>query len=253
MREEDSFQGGDGYLPLFTLPPARATVRGLLAFSLEGADDETDDLIYDQPDFASEFFATIQQAFSELIADPDYAALLSLYGTRTLPKTGSRPEQRQSADVGQVREFKDVSQLRAIPNNSILQGLAALANLTFGVGRAAGKNPALFDTLYEGSPRFRRALDMVAQAALLSDVQATRAYAATVNPSLWLDRRAVQPDDAKVLGALTRLAQKAGLTEALSRALRRLRAERDLPTGPAAKRTSRAGAACACCTPCGSA
>jgi phosphoenolpyruvate carboxylase len=229
VREEDSFQGGDGYLPLFTLPAARATVRGLLVFSLEGMDGETDDPIYDHPDFASEFFATIQQAFSDLIADPDYAALLSLYGTRTLPKTGSRPEQRQSADAGQVREFKEVSQLRAIPNNSILQGLAALANLIFGVGRAAAKNPALFEILHEGSPRFRRALDMVTQAALLSDLQATRGYAATVNPSLWLDRRAVQPDDAKVLGALTRLAQKAGLTEALSRALRRLRAERDLP------------------------
>jgi phosphoenolpyruvate carboxylase len=229
VREEDSFQGGDGYLPLFTLPAARATVRGLLGFSLEGMDGETDDPIYDQPDFASEFFATVQQAFSDLIADPDYAALLSLYGTRALPKTGSRPEQRQSEDAGRVREFKDVSQLRAIPNNSILQGLAALVNLTFGVGRAAGKNPALFEALYEGSPRFRRAMSMAAQAALLSDLQATRAYAATVNPTLWLDRRTAQPDDAKVLGALTRLAQKAGLTEGLSRALRRLRAERALP------------------------
>jgi phosphoenolpyruvate carboxylase len=239
VREEDSFQGGDGYLPLFTLPAARATVRGLLAFSLEGMEQEMDDPIYDQPDFASEFFAGVQQAFSELIADPDYAALLSLFGTRTLAKTGSRPDQRQSQATSQVREFRDVSQLRAIPNNSILQGLAALANLTFGAGRSAAKNPALFDTLYETSPRFRRALQMAAQAASLSDMQATRAYAAVVNPSLWLDRRAVQPNDGKVLGALTRLSQKAGLTEALSRILRRLRAERPLPAVLAPAETPR--------------
>jgi phosphoenolpyruvate carboxylase len=239
VREEDSFQGGDGYLPLFTRPAARATVRGLLAFALEGMDGEADDPVYDQPDFASEFFATIQQAFSSLIADPDYVALLSLYGTRTLAKTGSRPEQRQSQDASQVAEFKEVSQLRAIPNNAILQGLAALANLTFGVGRAAAKNPALFKTLYETSPRFRRALDMAAQAAALSDIQATRAYAATVNPSLWLDRQAVEFGDGKVLGALTRLSQRAGLTESLSRALRRLRAERPLQPALSSAETPR--------------
>jgi phosphoenolpyruvate carboxylase len=229
VREEDSFQGGDGYLPFFTLPAARATVRGLLAFAFAEI-AETDDPIYVRPDYASDFFATVQQGFGALAQDRDYATLLSLFGIRVLNKTGSRPEQRQSEGSATVRTFAHVSELRAIPNNAILQGLGDLANTTFGVARAAAKDPETFAAMMQGSARFRRALELARTAALLGDLPATRAYAATVNPSLWLDRRAGAPvAEAPLLETLTSLAERAGLTGGLSRTLRKLRAEPAFP------------------------
>ena len=229
VREEDSFQGGDGYLPFFTAPAARATVRGLLAFAFTEI-GETDDPIYTRPGYASDFFATVQQGFGTLAQDRDYATLLSLFGIRILNRTGSRPEQRQSEGSAQVRTFAHVSELRAIPNNGILQGLGDLANTTFGVARAAAKDPETFAAMMDRSPRFRRAMQMARTAASLGDLPAARAYAATVNPSLWLDRAAVAPAaESPLLETLTPLAERAGLTGDLSRTLRRLRAEPAFP------------------------
>jgi phosphoenolpyruvate carboxylase len=220
VREEDSFQGGDGYLPFFTRPAARATLRGLLQFAYEPP-GETNDPIYDRADFASDFFASIQQSFKTLAKDQDYAALLSLFGTRILNRTGSRPDQRQSEGRTQVRTFKSVSELRAIPNNAILQGLGDLTNTTFGVARAAEKDPPTFTEMTTRSARFSQALKMASVAAGVSDLAAMRAYAATVNPSLWLDRRAGAPTwEQPLLASLTQLAERAGLTSALSRTLR---------------------------------
>jgi len=229
VREEDSFQGGDGYLPFFTPPAARATLRGVLKFAYE-TPDETHDPIYDRADFASDFFASIQQSFKGLAKDRDYPALLSLFGTRILNRTGSRPDQRQSEGRTQVRTFKSVSELRAIPNNAILQGLGDLTNTTFGVARAAEKDPQTFTEMATHSARFSQALEMASVAASVSDLPAMRAYAATVNPSLWLDRRAGAPtSEAPLLSSLTQLAERAGLTSSLSRTLRSIRSDSSFP------------------------
>jgi phosphoenolpyruvate carboxylase len=229
VREEDSFQGGEGYLPFFTPAAARVTLRGLLDFAL-GEIDDAPDAIYERGDFTGDFFATIQQSFDTLAGDRDYATLLSLFGTRVLNKTGSRPEQRQSEGSAQVRTFAHVSELRAIPNNGILQGMGDLANTTFGVARAAAKDPHTFAEMMQRSPRFRQALQMAQTAASVGDLPAMRAYAATVNPSLWLDRRAGAPaSELPMLESLTLLAERAGLTSNLSRTLRRIRAEPAFP------------------------
>jgi phosphoenolpyruvate carboxylase len=229
VREEDSFQGGDGYLPFFTPPAARATLRGLLQFAY-AAPDEAPDPIYDRADFASDFFASIQQSFVALAKDPDYPALLSLFGTRILNRTGSRPDQRQSETRTQVRTFKSVSELRAIPNNAILQGLGDLTNTTFGVASAAEKDPPTFAEMATHSARFGQALEMASVAASVGDLAAMRAYAATVNPSLWLDRRAgASVAETPLLASLTDLAERAALTSPLSRTLRRIRSDPDFP------------------------
>jgi len=239
VREEDSFQGGEGYLPLFTPAAARATIAGLLEFGLTESPEAVDDPIYDAPDFAAEFFATVQQAFTRLAGEPDYAALLGLFGTRLLPKTGSRPDQRQSGETGSVAIFTHVSELRAIPNNGILQGLGHLVNLTFGLKRAASKDPHTYATMCAGSPRFQRALGMAGAAAALSDLQATRAYAATVNPSLWLDQVKVGFADEEALRRLSRLSERAALTARLSTVLRHMRAEPALDAPEASERRLR--------------
>ncbi len=237
--EEDSFQGGEGYLPLFTLPAARASVCGMLAFALTPNPEAENDPIYADPDFAAEFFATVQQAFSSLANEADYAALLSLFGTRLLNKTGSRPDQRQSGETGVVRTFTHVSELRAIPNNAILQGLGNLANTTYGVARAAAKDPQTYAMMRQASPRFQRALAMADDAAALSDLQATRAYAASVNPSLWLDQVGRGTAGDEVLRRLTWLSEKAAITGKLSDVLRHMRAEPPLPSPEDSKRRER--------------
>lgn len=238
VREEDSFQGGEGYLPLFTPAAALATITGLMEFGI-APPDEGRDPIYDTPDFAAEFFATVQQAFTRLAGEPNYAALLSLFGTRLLPKSGSRPDQRQSSETGAVRTFAHVSELRAIPNNAILQGLGNLANTTFGLARAAAKDPDRYADMRAKSPRFERALRMVDAAAAFSDLQATRAYAATVNPSLWLDQMLAGSGDAVLLRRLSKLSEDIAITARMSGVLRHMRAEPALPPGPASERRTR--------------
>jgi phosphoenolpyruvate carboxylase len=241
VREEDSFQGGEGYLPLFTPPAALACVAAALTFGLEPG-QEVEDPIYDAPDFAAEFFATVQQSFSQLARQGEYAALLGLFGTRLLARTGSRPDQRQSGESAAAHTFTSVSELRAIPNNGILQGLFFLANTTFGVARAAAKDPETFKELRRASPRFSRALELAETAAALSDLQATRAYAATVNPSVWLDQVLAEPPEegglpVELLRKITHAAERAGLTGRLSNVLRQMRLEPAMPPPrPSARR-----------------
>ncbi len=220
IKEEDAFQGGEGYLPLLTPAAALATVTAALQ-SVFADDAEADgDPIYDDPDFASEFFATVQQDFTSLAADPDYAALVGMFTTHLLPRTGSRPVQRQTGDAG-VRKLKSVAELRAIPNNAVLQQLGYLANTLFGVGHAAVKTPQTFAFMRRASPRFRRALALVEHAWRASDLKVTAAYAATLNPGLWLDRaeHAASPDSDLRVEAV---AERSGLADPLARLLRRL-------------------------------
>lgn len=227
VKQEDSFQGGDGYLPFFTPTAARASFARILEFALQDDPEAEGDPIYDAPDFASEFFATVQQAFAGLVDDPDYAALVGLYGSNLLPKTGSRPNLRQDELGGAPPVMGHVSELRAIPNNAILQGMGDLANVLFGVGRAAVKDAETFHSMLERSPRFRRALRLVKAALQASDLDATAAYAATVDPGLWLTQaeRAGNGVRRRSAGELSELCETMVLQGRLDRVTRKL--ERD--------------------------
>lgn len=224
VREEDAFQGGEGYLPLLTYPAALASVTAALQSVLVPDPEAVGDPIYDDPDFAAEFFATVEQGFTSVVADPDYAALIGLFGTHLLPKTGSRPVQRQAGDAGAVRTLGSVSELRAIPNNALLQQLGYLVNTLFGVGQAAAKGRVAFGAMDRASPRFHRALEMVRAAARASDLQVMRAYAAAVDPGAWLDRASTD-DLSDVDRQVAQVAERTQLSERLGRFLRRLQSE----------------------------
>ncbi len=236
VKEEDAFQGGEGYLPLMTAPAALATLTAALESVLVDDPEAAADPIYDGPDFASEFFATLEQDFASLVADPDYAALVGVFATHLLPKTGSRPVQRQAGDGGRLRRLASVSELRAIPNNGVLQQLGYLANSLYGLGRAAGKDLETFTRMRQTSPRFRRALALADVAAQASDLSVLEAYAASVDPSLWLARAAVADAPEGDL-AVAEIAERTELTEPLARVRRRLRAE-DVRIRAAGVRTS---------------
>jgi phosphoenolpyruvate carboxylase len=227
VKEEVSFQGGDGFLPFMGFASALAVMRGVLETMLLPDPEAADDPIYRENDYAVEFFATIQQLFESLVEDPNYAVLVSAYGANLVPRTGSRPTKRQHDGSARAMEVTHVSQIRAIPNNAILQQLGLLANTLYGVGRARAKDPELFNDLTRRSPRFRRAMVMVETALGFSDLDVLRAHIDTLNPGMWLSRSAVtrRPIRAMELRGVSSALERLDLQPALIKLYRRLQAD----------------------------
>ena len=227
VKEEVSFQGGEGYLPFMTPAAATATMRQILGFAFDVSDETRNDPIYAAPDYAAEFFATIQQDFASLVDDPDYAALLSLFGANLLFRTGSRPLAREAEDWGRPSKIEHPSQLRAISNNAILQQLGFMATTLNGVGRAVSKDPEMFHAMRARSARFRRALQMVAAAVDRTDLEVLCAYVSTLNPAMWLNGagRSKRPARSRALRELARLTGKLDGYDRLARLTRRLQAD----------------------------
>jgi phosphoenolpyruvate carboxylase len=226
LREETSFQGGDGYLLFGTPRLAAATVARIAehAFGDEGA---MPDPIYAEADFGADFFATIRREIADLVEDPGYAALLGAFGPGLLDRTGSRPAARQSDGIGGPARISHPSQLRAIPNNAILHQLGWLANTLHGLGAAAAANPDAFADLRARSPRFARAVAMASHAALASDLGVLRAGVDTLDPGPWLDRAGAtaRPGRREELMAVAEALEKLDLSAAVRRMYRRLQAD----------------------------
>jgi phosphoenolpyruvate carboxylase len=186
-REESAFQGGDGYLFFATPELALATVARI-AEHVFPAGVPPADPIYEEADFAADFFGTARASMQELVEDPGYAALLGAFGPALLDPTGSRPAARQMDGMGGPATIRHPRELRAIPNNAILQQLGWMANTLQGLGTGAARNPPAFAELCEASPRFRLALDLAGHALAQSDLEVLRAITATLDPGTWLDR-----------------------------------------------------------------
>ncbi len=202
-REEAAFQGGDGYLLFGTRALAEAVV-GTIAEHAFGIVRQARDPIYDEPDFSADFFAAIGLGMTELVEDPGYAGLLGAFGPALIDRTGSRPQARQGDGAGGSARIRHPRELRAIPNNAILQQLGWCANTLQGLGLAAARHPETFEAFLHKSPRFRRALDFAAHALAHSDRGVLRAIVLTLDPGVWLDRAAHEPDPAR-RNALIRL------------------------------------------------
>lgn len=183
---ETSFQGSDGYL-LFGTPQLAGATVGRIAEAVFEAPQAGDDPIYDEPDFASEFFQTVREEMNALVDDPGYAALIGTFGPSLLDKTGSRPAARQTEGAGPAR-IRHPRELRAIPNNAILQQLGWMANSLHGVGHAAARAPDIFSAMREQSDRFDRAYRLAAHAMGHSDLDVLRAYLDSLDPGSWFDR-----------------------------------------------------------------
>jgi phosphoenolpyruvate carboxylase len=186
-REESAFQGGDGYLLFGTAPLAQSVILRIAEFALSKT-DEGDDPIYADPDFAADFFATIRSSMEGLVEDRGYAAMLGTFGPALIDRTGSRPAARQSDSSGGPAIISHPRELRAIPNNAILQQLGWCANTLQGLGLAASRNPDAVSELRRTSPRFRRAMDFASHALRHSHLDVLRAVVETLDPGTWLDR-----------------------------------------------------------------
>ncbi len=187
LRHESSFQGGDGYL-LFGTPELAFASVARIAEHVFAQAPAASDPIYGEPDYTAEFFAAIRDEMTQLVEDPGYASLLGTFGPNLLDQTGSRPPAREIEGREGPPTITHPRQLRAIPNNAILQQLGWLANSLHGLGRAVAHAPELFAQLRLRSERFRRALELAEGAAAMSDLDVLRAYIDTLDPESWLDR-----------------------------------------------------------------
>ena len=143
------------------------------------------DPFYESPDFGIEFVNTIKNFNTEIMDDPNYAALLNIFGSNLTHSTGSRSVKRHVDNSVKTLVYHP-SQTRAIPQNSILQQLGMLANSLGGIGSYLKKDPKKFIKYYNKSERFRRIMDIVQHAFAFSDIEVLKAYIDCFDPGMWL-------------------------------------------------------------------
>ncbi|HEY4042284.1 MAG TPA: phosphoenolpyruvate carboxylase [Rhodopila sp.] len=227
VREEAAFQGGDGYLLFGTPELALATITRIAEQTYHPAAGPIEDPVYADPDFATDFFATIRSNMEGLVEDAGYAALLGAFGPSLLDRTGSRPAARQTDGMGGAARIKHPSELRAIPNNAILQQIGWCANTLQGIGAAAARHPETFTDLRQNSRRFKRAMDLASHALAHSDIEVLRAVIATLDPGTWLDRAAHtrRPGRREALVAVARALERLDIWAAAQSMFRRISAD----------------------------
>ena len=224
-RDEAAFQGGDGYLLFGTPELALATVGRIARHAFASVPKSTDP-VYGDPDFAADFFTAIGLSMQGLVEDPGYASLLGAFGPALLDPSGSRPSNRQS-DSGGPAVIRHPRELRAIPNNAILQQLGWCANTLQGVGTAAARAPEQFADMMEQSPRFRRAMQFAEHALRHSDLDVLRAVVAMIDPGSWLDRaaHAHRPGRARALVEVARALEQLDLWAPAQAMFRRIQSD----------------------------
>ena len=183
--QEMSFQGGDGYQYFMNHDLSFAAISRIFEFCFDTDFKKDNDSLYNSPDFGIEFVNTIKNFNTDIMDDPNYAALLSVFGSNLNHSTGSRSVKRQFDSSVKTLVYHP-SQTRAIPQNSILQQLGMLANTLGGIGTFIRKDPKIFNEYFKSSERFRRIMDMVQYAFAFSDIEVLKAYIDCYDPGMWL-------------------------------------------------------------------
>ena len=202
VKQELSFQGGDGYVYFATPELAFATVCRLLEHALESPDNacdvteimRKDDWFYEDTDYSLEFFITVKNYNERMMEDPSYAAVLNAFGTNLLYATGSRKSKRQY-DTKTSIDTAHPSQIRAIPHNGILQQMGFLANSVCGVGKAMTLDRDRFAEVFAHSERLRDVMALSAYAYELSSLDSFAAYLDLFDPVSWLHIGMVETDE----------------------------------------------------------
>ncbi|MDH5799075.1 MAG: phosphoenolpyruvate carboxylase, partial [Paracoccaceae bacterium] len=197
VKQEVSFQGGDGYVYFANPQLAFATVCRLLKHAFNNkASDETDQFYRDN-DHSLDFFISIKGFNERLMDNPDYSTMLDLFGTNLIYPTGSRKVKRQHEGGGQI-DLGHPSQVRAIPHNATLQQLGYLSNSISGLGKAIAKDEDRFISIYRQSDRMRRFISMAAYARHLSNLDALHGYISLLDPIIWIRRSTVETNPERV-------------------------------------------------------
>ncbi len=185
-KHEVSFQGGDGYLWFLGVDSAYATLTDFLDTRLawkRGPDDP----FYARSNWSLDFFLTLKEYQDHLLEHPGYVKLLDSFGPRFLYATGSRAARRQGIGV-KIDRLTSVNQVRAIPNNAMLQQLGYMANTVSGFGAGIELAPEIFKQLEKSSNRLKMLTSLVTAAAKSSDIHVLAGYAQVLDPEFWLQR-----------------------------------------------------------------
>ena len=224
VKEEASFQGGDGYLYFIAPDIALASVTRILEYMLAPPDAaiEDDPAYRAEEDYIKEIFITVRRFNERVMDDPAYATLLDTFGGNLLFVSGSRPVRRVQDGLEQRVNLTHPTQLRAIPHNGILQQLAFLANTVGGMGEAISRDPERFQRMVKASPRLRRLLGMVEWAMAFTDLEALKCYIDLYDPGQWLSRayQAKDADQASDLRAVAELLEHEGVYDRLAKIFR---------------------------------
>jgi phosphoenolpyruvate carboxylase len=186
VKQETSYQGGDGWLYFMTPAASLAAVARMVEFALEMPEEKSVDPFYADYNYVTEFFIAVRQFNERVMSDRNYATLLDSFGPSLLYPAGSRAMRRETEGTAQRPDLVHPTQMRAIPHNSILQQLGLMANTLGGVGQAIRKDPEHFQRLYRESPRFRNLMAMVRWALAFSHPDLLKGYIDLLDPGLWL-------------------------------------------------------------------
>ncbi|MDH5771677.1 MAG: phosphoenolpyruvate carboxylase [Rhodospirillaceae bacterium] len=195
VKQEVSFQGGDGYVYFACPEIALATVCRLIEHALQDKEPAPDEF-YTDTDFSLDFFMSVKGFNERLLENPNYAALLDLFGTNLLYSTGSRKVKRQHEGGSRV-DLAHPRQVRAIPHNAILQQLGYFSNSISGLGKAIARDFDRFEEVYQSSDRLSRFVNMAAYARHLSNLDALHGYISLFDPAIWLRRSRIEKDQSR--------------------------------------------------------
>ena len=224
--KEMSFQGGDGYQYFMNHDLSFAAISRIFEFCFDDSYKNDSDNLYISSDFGIEFVNTIKNFNTDIMDDPNYAALLSVFGSNLNHSTGSRSVKRHFDSSVKTLAYHP-SQTRAIPQNSILQQLGMLANTLGGVGTFIRKDPKVFNDVYRKSERFRRIMDMVEYAFAFSDIEVLKAYIDCYDPGMWLSwsTRTVDSERSENMKEVAKLLEKFDVHWRLNKVYRKLHQE----------------------------
>jgi phosphoenolpyruvate carboxylase len=140
--------------------------------------------------------------------------------------------QRQSSGGRAGKGIEHIGEMRAIPNNAIVQQLAYLVNSFAGLGQAMSQAPETFLAVLDESERLERIVSLALAARDRSDVTMFEAYVQLMNANYWLDRtsQSLDRDGNRVLRRLSVVLEDTfdyNLIAGFARRLRRDAAEID--------------------------
>ena len=224
--QEISFQGGDGYQYFMNHDLALASIARIVEFCFGRDNLIVNDPFYESPDFGIEFVNTIKNFNTDIMDDPNYAALLNVFGSNLTHSTGSRSVKRHVDNSIKTLVYHP-SQTRAIPQNSILQQLGMLANSLGGIGSYLKKDPDKFMKHYNTSERFKRIMDIVQHAFAFSDIEVLKAYIDCFDPGMWLSwsTRTADSDRSENMKEVANLLEKFDVHWRLHKVYRKLHQE----------------------------
>ena len=185
-KHEVSFQGGEGFLWFLSEDTALATLTDFLEVRFDHYNADADRL-YGEKGWALDFFLTLVEYQNQLTDHPGYIRMIDSIGRSLLYPTGSRSMRRESGNIVHQR-LERISQIRAIPNNAVMQQLGYLANSCGGLGTAIERAPDKFNAVHSQSDRLKMVTGMALHALARSDVGIIESYAKLLSPGYWLDR-----------------------------------------------------------------